>query len=332
MSEAGAILSRVTTQPRPVSVRIAGIVTTGELLSAGWRPDQIRANARTGGDLLVVRRGIYADGAHARKLLSLKGGGELLSIGAAVALTGGTDAVVSHQSAACLHKISLVGHRDSAVHLTRPPGAGWRGGTGIRQHCAGLPAQQVTQHLGLSVTTAARTVVDLARVLPFSAGVVAADSALHQRLATKDELRSVLAGCSRWRGASVAADVIAFADGRSESPLESIARVVFRDCGLPPPRLQALVGTADAADEVARVDFFWDKYRTIVEVDGALKYADPLRARAQLERDAWLRSLGYEVVHFTWDDITRSPEFVASRIRDAFRRGTLLAAARNAAG
>jgi hypothetical protein len=120
----------------------------------------------------------------------------------------------------------------------------------IRLHAAELPAEHVTDILGLPVTTAARTAIDLARALPFRAGVVAADSALHRRLATKDELQSVLATCSRWRGAATAAGVIGFADGRSESPLESIARVVFRDCGLPPPQLQALIGTAQ---DVARV-------------------------------------------------------------------------------
>jgi predicted transcriptional regulator of viral defense system len=327
VSEARASIGHVTTQSTPRTTRIAGIVTTAELLAAGWRQDQIRDRTRHG-DLLALRRGIYAEGAHARKLLSLKGGDQLLAIGAAAALTGAMTAAVSHQSAAYLHKIDLVGRRDLTVHLTRPPGADRHAPAGVRLHTAELPAEHVTQHLGLPVTTAARTVVDLARTLPFRAGVVAADSALHLRRATKDELQSVLAVCSRWRGASGAADVIAFADGRSESPLESIARVVFRDCGLPPPTLQALVG---AVDDVARVDFFWDRYRTIVEVDGALKYADPLRARAQLERDAWLRSLGYEVVHFTWDDIMTRPAFVATSIREAFRRGALLAAARDAA-
>ncbi len=329
MSEARTILSRVTTRGLPPTGRVADIVTTAELLKAGWRRDQIRDGTRRG-DLLVVRRGIYAAGAHARTLLTLKGGEELLAIGAATALTGsGAGAVVSHQSAAYVHEIDLVGRRDVTVHLTRPPGADMHAPARICLHSANLPAEHVTEQLGMPVTTVARTVVDLARTLPFRDGVVAADSALHQRLTTRDELRCVLAVCSRWRGAAIAADVIGFADGRSESPLESIARVVFRDRGLPPPQLQALIGTAD---EVARVDFFWGKYRTIVEVDGALKYADPLRARAQLDRDSWLRSLGYEVVHFTWDDITTRPELVATRIREAFRRGALLAASLGAAG
>jgi Protein of unknown function (DUF559)/Transcriptional regulator, AbiEi antitoxin len=323
MSEARTILGHMTGPATPRTSRVAGIVTTAELAAVGWRQDQIRAAARRG-DLLTVRRGVYADGDHARKLLTFPDGEQLLAVAGAAALVG-ADAVVSHQSAAYLHKIPLVGPRDSAVHLTRPPGAGWRGAAGIRQHCAGLPAEHVTQHLGMQVTTAARTAIDLARTLPFRAAVAAADSALHRRLATRNELESVLEVCSRWRGTALAAEVIGFADGRSESPLESIARVVFRDCGLPAPQLQALIGTAD---DIARVDFFWGQYRTIVEVDGAVKYADPRRARAQLERDSWLRSLGYEVVHFTWDEITTMPEFVATRIREAFRRGTLLAAAR----
>ncbi len=323
------MLSRMTAQALPRTDRIAEIVTTAELLRAGWRKDQIRDYTRRGG-LLAVRRGVYAEGAHARKLLSLKGGAELLAIGAASALAGaGADAVVSHQSAACLHKIPLVGRRDLTVHLTRPPGARRHAPEGIRVHTAELAPDHRTDTLGLLVTTAARTVIDLARTLPFRAGVVAADSALHQRLATKDDLQAVLAFCSRWRGVTTAAAVIAFADRRSESPLESIARVVFRDCGLPPPKLQALIGPADVA---ARVDFLWEQYRTVVEVDGAIKYADPTRARAQLERDEWLRSLGYEVVHFTWEEITTMPELVATKIRTAFRRGELLATAYRTAG
>ena len=71
--------------------------------------------------------------------------------------------------------------------------------------------------------------------------------------------------------------MVDFADALAESPLESIARVVFRDCGLPVPSLQAWLG--GTTEPVGRVDFYWKKYRTVAEVDGAIKYADPLRAR-----------------------------------------------------
>ena len=126
-------------------------------------------------------------------------------------------------------------------------------------------------------------------------------------------LRGYLPGLQRAR------DVTAFSDARSESVLESLSRAVFHQAGLPPPDLQVWVG--DDGEVIGRVDFLWRRYRTIGEADGALKYQNPARARAQLERDARLRAAGYEVVHFTWPDITRAPAQVVDGIQVAFRRG-----------
>jgi hypothetical protein len=149
--------------------------------------------------------------------------------------------------------------------------------------------------------------------------VVVADSALRAKQATrakqaaKGELESVIASCPRWPGLQAARRVVAFCDGHSESVLESVSRVAFGACGLPPPELQVWVG--DAIEMIGRADFLWRAYRTIAEADGALKYADPSRAMAQLTRDAQLREAGFEVVHFTWPEITRSPAQVAISIR-----------------
>ena len=119
---------------------------------------------------------------------------------------------------------------------------------------------------------------------------------------------------------------MAFCDARSESVLESVSRVAFRDQGLPPPELQVWVG--GETEMIGRADFLWSAHRTIAEADGAIKYADPSRAMAQLERDARLRKAGFEVVHFTWQEITRTPDQVAASIRAAFRRASMLNAAR----
>jgi very-short-patch-repair endonuclease len=72
---------------------------------------------------------------------------------------------------------------------------------------------------------------------------------------------------------------------------------------------------------VGRADFLWRRHRTIGEADGAVKYADTSRAISQLRRDAALRRAGFQVVHFTWDEINRVPHQVAASIREAFRRG-----------
>jgi predicted transcriptional regulator of viral defense system len=302
----------------PRTGRAAGIVTTAELTAAGFSCDRVRTLTRRG-DLYQVGRGVYANGPRAREILTIADGKQLLQLAAAVAVRGpGT--VVSHESAAYLHSIDLLSAPEAAT-LTCPPGRGWRASPNVRLHATTLPAEQITTMIGMSVTTPARTVVDLSRTLSFRAGVVSADSALRRKLVTKTELTDVLAACARWPGARRAAAVIEFADGRAESPLESIARIAFNDCGLPPPELQVWLGGTD--EPVGRVDFYWRKYLTIAEVDGAIKYADPGRARAQLRRDSLLRDDGFEVVHFTWQQITQTPDQVALSIRKAFRRSTV---------
>jgi very-short-patch-repair endonuclease len=39
------------------------------------------------------------------------------------------------------------------------------------------------------------------------------------------------------------------------------------------------------------------------------------------KRDAKLRAAGFQLVHFTWDEIVCGPERVAASLRAAFRRG-----------
>ena len=185
-------------------------------------------------------------------------------------------------------------------------------------HAAALPADHVVSYRGVLLTSVPRTVIDLARVLPFGEGVAVADSALYARLTSKAELSAVIAGCSRWPGLQRAREVTAFSDARSESVLESLSRAAFHQAGLPPPDLQVWIG--DDGEVIGRVDFLWRRYRTIGEADGAVKYETPARARTQLERDARLRTAGYGVVHFTWPQITRAPAQVVDEIRVAFRR------------
>ena len=304
----------------PETRRIAGIATTAELVAAGFSDRRIKTLARRG-DLYQVGRGVYANGPKARDILKLRDGHQLLGLAGAVAAVG-PGAVVSHESAAYLHSIDLLARTNHAASLTYPSRRGGMARAGVQLHTATVPAEQVTTVVGLRVTTPARTVVDLARTLEYRAGVVTADSALHRKLVTKPDLQAVLATCSRWRGARRAATVIDFADARAESPLESIARVAFRDCGLPPPELQVWLG--GTTEPIGRVDFYWRTYRTIAEVDGALKYQGPdgpSRASQQLRRDMLLREDGYEVVHFTWDQINHTPQQVAASIRAAFQRG-----------
>jgi len=298
------------------NARLAGIVTTGQLRAAGKSARQIRAMLDDG-RLVRLSVGVYATADLAELVPRLDIGALLLAAGAAVARLG-PSAVVSHETAALLHGLSLLGAPPAVLTVTRPSGVGSRSGKpGVRIHCAALPAEHVGGRLGVPVTTVPRTVVDLARMLDLRAGVVVADSALQQKLTSRRELLAVIAACPRWRGVRTAAHVVEFADAKAESPLESLARVVFAECGLPPPELQVEIRDSGF---IGRVDFLWRKFRTVAEADGAAKYEDRSRASYEFRRDARLRDAGLEVVHFTWKDITSDAAAVASSIRRAFER------------
>src|SRR5260370_16387186 len=111
--------------------------------------------------------------------------------------------------------------------------------------------------------------------------------------------------------------VVAFADHRAEAPLESIARVAFRGGGLPEPKLQYWIDGGGYL--IGRADFCWPEHMTIAEADGAVKYADPARARQQLQRDTDLRDAGDPVPHFTWPEIHRWPAAALCRISPSFQ-------------
>ena len=298
-------------------------MTSAELVAAGVSRTSIRSLARRG-DLLPVARGVYARADLAGQLTAEDQRGErLLRLASALALAG-PGAVGSHQDAAIVHGIALLDRPPpDLVAISRPPGtAGSRTGRdGIRLHVATLPPCHVTVRCGVPVTSVARTVVDLARTMPFKAGVAAADSALFSDQTSAAELNGVIRDCGRWPGIERARQVADFAHPLAESPFESISRVAFRDGGLPQPQLQVwIMGNGRA---IGRVDFLWAEHRTIAEADGAGKYSDPRVARQQLRRDAELREAGYDVVHFTWHDLTVTPDKVIRSIRAAFRRGDM---------
>jgi predicted transcriptional regulator of viral defense system len=299
------------------NIRLAGIVTAAQLRAGGKSVRQIRAMVEDG-ELVRLSVGIYATADLAELVPRLDIGALLLSA-AAAATALGPSAAVSHETAALLHGLSLLGRPPAVLTVTRPPGVGSRSARpGVRVHSAALPAEHVGGRLGVPVTTVARTVIDLARVLDFRAGVVVADSALQQKLTSNKELKAVIAACQRWPGLRRAAEVAEFADGGAESPLESLARIVFRDGGLPPPELQVEIRDPEF---IGRVDFLWRKFRTIVEVDGAGKYDDPDLARRELRRDKRLREAGYEVVHFDWKEINGESGYVVTAVRTAFGQG-----------
>jgi hypothetical protein len=188
-----------------------------------------------------------------------------------------------------------------------------------------LAATDLSRRQGLLVTSAARTVVDLARALPLREAIVTVDHALRTGT-TIAEIEAVLDRQQRWTGIRRARSTVDFADPRSESALESIARAFFATAGLPAPVLQAQFWDG-VCWMPERVDFWWPQFRTVGEADGLAKYEnDSAEKRRRLlrrshRRDQRLSDRGIELVHFGWEDAIDRRSDLPARLRAAFHRG-----------
>jgi hypothetical protein len=145
-------------------------------------------------------------------------------------------------------------------------------------HRADFDADDVFEWEGFYVTTAARTIADLARSGDFMATVVALDHALGPRATppqsvTKDAVRAIVETHGPW-GERRALELIDFADARSDSPGESGSRVLFAELGFESPELQVRHPLPDGGYYDS--DFKWKKSRRgrplIGEFDGIGKY------------------------------------------------------------
>ena len=314
---------------QPALLKVAeaqgGVFTRAQAVRTGLSGKEVDRRRRAG-QLVAVRRGVYAAGpaADARA--------EHLRAASARRLVTAGDVVISHASAAYLLGYRLLADPPVPPTLTvaRPAGA-----EPVRVHdlySAALPAGDRHALLPrVPVTSPARTVADCCRSGSRDAALVVADSAL-SRGVSREAVLAVLARCGRWPGAVAAADVVRFADGRSESVLESLARQWFLEQGLPAPELQLEICRGDDGLFVGRVDFLWREQRTVCEVDGRLKYdvdallrpGDRLRDPLFLEkqREDGMRDLGLEVVRGYWSDGGDRGRRLADRLRHAFARGT----------
>lgn len=228
-------------------------------------------------------------------------------------------AVVSHVSAAVLHGLPVWSVPLRRVHVTRDASAGGRVSGQLHRHVAPLPECEVVDLQGLPVTSLCRTVVDLARTVPFEQAVVIADAA--SRLADGADLVAAQQRAARRPGGPAAQRVLAFADGRAESVGESRSRVCLWRAGLPDPVPQWEVRSVDDR-RVGRVDFGWPQFRTVGEFDGRVKYGRLLRPGqdpgevvfAEKVREDAIRDQRLGMTRWTWGDLADFAP-VAARLR-----------------
>jgi hypothetical protein len=210
-----------------------------------------------------------------------------------------TDAVASHRAAARLW--GLEGVAALRLEVTTPLGRPVRL-AGVRAHRRNrLGPEFVTEHRGLPVTTAARTLVDLSAVTAASTLEKAVDAALRDRLVTVASLRAcfdALAGRGRRRVAHFRPILDARQPGYSpgDSDLEARVRRWLTAAGLPPPVPQFHVLTGDRR---YRLDFAYPDRQIAIELDGWRAHGTRRAFDSDRARGNDLELAGWTVLRFT---------------------------------
>lgn len=171
---------------------------------------------------------------------------------------------------------------------------------------------------GRPVTAAAWTAVEVARSQRRPRALATLDAALRSGSVNRTELWRAAVEQAGRRGIVTVRDLIALADARSESPMESEARLAMIDGGLPIPELQYEL--IDGNGQLRRVDFAWPAQRVAVEYDGVDWHSSAEALRRDRRRTAALLDVRWVVIAIVFEDVRyRSREFVA-RIDKQLRR------------
>jgi hypothetical protein len=198
----------------------------------------------------------------------------------------------------------------------------------LHRHQLKLDRDDVVQHSsGLFLTGHVRTLYDLTALITPEALVCAMDWALHNKHVTRPELEAFAASHKGWRSTPSFRRALELADGRAESPHESLTRLLLKPAWselTPQVRLYDHRGLV-----VARFDHADEEIRLAVESDGRLAHSGQVMRAKDDRRDARTGSeFGYKTERVTWYEVRRRQRETRARIlavRDA-RRATRLAA------
>jgi hypothetical protein len=287
---------------------VARVFTRADLRALGWTDPAITRAARSG-RLVPIRRGVYT---------CVEPDAATQAIAAARALA---DSVVSHRSALVLLNLPLIGSSTFPPEVTVAPTS--RGSAhAAHLHRASLRPEDIVVIEGVAVTSVARTLVDVGRHRSTLATVAAADAALHTEAVDDEQIADVLRFCWNWPRIARAQRALRLTDGRAESPLESVSRVVMHWLGVPKPQPQTLIFD-EHGRFLGRTDFYWDGPGVVGEADGRIKYDDREVLTDEKRRQELLEDPGLVVTRWGWSDPTRRRVAFVRRLERAFRRGYL---------
>jgi very-short-patch-repair endonuclease len=285
-----------------LAARQCGVVGREQLLTAGIDGGAIKRRIRAR-RLHPIHRGVYLVG----HPVPVHGAREMAAV-----LACGAGAVVSHRSAANLWQLLPYPANPPPVDITV---AGRDAGVrrGIRAHRVRTLDQRDTRRVGrVPATSAARTLLDLAGVLPTSELERAIAEAQVRRLVRKRDLADQLERNPGRPGTRALRRLLDVEGGPAFTRSKAERRMLrlVRAAELPVPRVNSRL-------ERYEVDFLWPDHKLVVEFDSFRFHSPRARFERDRERDAVLAAAGYTVIRVTWRQLVDAPEAVAARIAAA---------------
>lgn len=193
------------------------------------------------------------------------------------------------------------------VDVTVPRTASGRGNSGVRIRRRDLCADDIVEHRGLQVTSPALTVLEAAACT--IGGTAIMDAALQRRVGLTDLQLAHLRNRGR-HGAPAARRMLDAAAGGAHSEAERLVAQLLRGARISGWQANVKVGPYI-------VDFLFPRQRVAIEIDGWAFHSDQHAFQNDRTRQNWLALHGWQVLRFTWRDVTQHPQRVLAEIRAA---------------
>jgi very-short-patch-repair endonuclease len=285
-----------------LAARQCGVVSTAQLAEAGFDHPAIKRWLRAG-RLQRMHRGVF----RVTAVANAPRAAEM----AALLACGVERSVVSHRSAAKLWRLPVEWSAPVVEVTVTGRNPARRPGIAV-YHVPALHRRDVRRIEGIPASAPARTLMDLAVVLPFGELEIVYAEARGRGLVHARGLTALLASHRGRHGVGAVRRLLEVERDRGvcRSKAEHRLQAMVQASTLPMPRANTRV-------EGFEVDFLWPDQKLIVEVDGYAFHAGKQSFERDRDRDAALAARGYVVMRVTWEQLMSASDVVLERIAGA---------------
>jgi very-short-patch-repair endonuclease len=224
----------------------------------------------------------------------------------AALLACGTGSALSHTAAGAVWRFRTA--ELLPIHVTTTSQRG-RKQRNLVIHRARLGPRETMRVDGMTVTTPARTIVDLAAILKGRPMHEVIERAQDLHRFHRAEIRAAANGRPGTKQLRDLLDLLAPDADNARSHLERVFLAVVRKAGLPRPKVNHPIAEK-------KRDFVWVDQRLVVEVDSHQYHSSKEAMRIDRRRDRELTALGWRPARFTYEEVAFEPEQVTIELRD----------------